>query len=354
MTLKNEAALKKELSSGEVRPCYLLFGNEPMLLRGYRDRLLALLLPDGGAPDRFDGKKLDLPALYDAAQLLSFFGGRRVPVVDWLEPENLTESQCKELCGFLAARTPADAADSVLVFCCAPEALDPKKGKQGKKLLACIDSVGLCVQLDRRSPAALREFVLHRCQKGGLALPAASADFLIAHCGDDMGTLAGECDKLCAFAASGAPVDDAVIRALCPAALNADLYALARLMLRGDADAALQEIDALLRMQQPAALILANLGSAFCDLARAATARAAGKTAQDMATDLHYRFVWKAQNAFRDAARVEAARLYAVCALLCEAETALKSSSADERLLLDTTVIRALFVLRAKQGGSVA
>jgi hypothetical protein len=48
-------------------------------------------------------------------------------------------------------------------------------------------------------------------------------------------------------------------------------------------------------MRQPAAMLLSNLGSSFCDLARACAARSAGRSSEEMAKDFSYRFPWRAK-----------------------------------------------------------
>ena len=142
-----------------------------------------------------------------------------------------------------------------------------------------------------------------------------------------------------------------MIRRICPGALSADPFALARLMLRGDLQAVLIQVDSLMRLRQPVIMILATLSGAFCDLARACAARSGGRTASDLTGDFSYRFAWRAQNAYRDCARLNAAAIYSVCELLCEADATLKSSNADERIVLETAIIRAM---RALQKGGVA
>ncbi|MEG1850296.1 MAG: hypothetical protein RR197_07025, partial [Oscillospiraceae bacterium] len=186
------------------------------------------------------------------------------------------------------------------------------------------------------------------CQQRQCELDPAAAAFLIERCGEEMGALANECDKLCAYVGPGQAIGRDVIARVCSPSLEGDVYALSRLLLRGEAGPLLSEIDMLLRLRQPVALLLSNLGAAMADLTRACAARAANKSAAQMAKELHYRFEWRASNAFRDSARLDARRLLTVCGILCDAELALKSTGADERILLETAVIRSLRALRGE------
>ncbi len=347
MLCATEKQLKEQLTTETIAPLYLLFGNEPALLRAYRQKLLDRFERAGDQIEFMDGKALDLSALLDAAELLSMFGGRRVIAVDSFEPEQLLDADCKALCAFFGEIPEG----TVLIFTAAADAFDEKKGKCAKKLLAAAEKAGIAARLDRRGEADLRRFVIARCKSRGQILSNEAASFLLAHCGDDMGILSNECDKLCAYAAeTKADIDSGMIRRVCPGVLAADPFALAKLMLRGDLPAVLSQVDTLMRLRQPVIMILANLSGAFCDLARACAARSSGRTAADLTADFSYRLVWRAQNAYRDCARLNAEAVYTVCALLCEADATLKSSGADERIVLETAIIRAM---RALQKGGV-
>lgn len=348
MLCATEKQLKEQLTTENMAPLYLLFGNEPALLRAYRQKLLDRFERAGDQIEFMDGKALDLSALLDAAELLSMFGAQRVIAVDGFEPEQLLDADCKALCALFAGVPEG----TVLIFTAAAEAFDEKKGKCAKKLLAAAEKAGVAARLNRRSETDLRRFVIARCKSRGQSLENAAAAFLLAHCGDDMGILSNECDKLCAYAAeTQTAIESEMIRRVCPGALSADPFAIAKLMLRGDLPGVLSQVDTLLRLRQPVIMILANLSGAFCDLARACAARSGGHTAADLTADFSYRFAWRAQNAYRDCARLNADAVYAVCALLCEADATLKSSGADERILLETVIIRAMRALQ--KGGAV-
>ncbi len=348
MLCATEKQLKEQITTENIAPLYLLFGNEPALLRHYRQKLLEMFEHAGDQIEFMDGKALDLSALFDAALLLSMFGGRRIIAIDNFEPEQLPDADCKALCAFLGEIPEG----TVLILTTAAESVDEKKGKCAKKLLATAEKAGVAARLNRRGDADLRRFAIARCKAQGAVLSNEAAAFFLAHCGDDMGTLSNECDKLSAYAAeTKTAIDSNMIRRICSGTLSADPFALARLMLRGDLQAVLSQVDALLRLRQPVILILANLSGAFCDLARACAARANGRTAADLTADFSYRFAWRAQNAYRDCARLSAAAVYSVCELLCEADAALKSSNADERIVLEAVIIRAMRALQ--KGGPI-
>ena len=159
-----------------------------------------------------------------------------------------------------------------------------------------------------------------------------------------MATLLNECDKLCAYA-QGAPITSDMISLICSGALSADPFALSRLMLRGELTNTLSQIDSLIRMRQPITLIASNISSAFCSLARACAARSAGKSCAEFQKDFGFKFEWMAQNAFRDSAKLTQSKAFEICQIFSDAEIQMKSTPLDERILLETAVIRAVQTL---------
>jgi len=340
MHLISEEQQKKCISSKQALPVYLLFGNDPELLLSFRKKLCDMLTELGCEQETMDGKALDLSALFDASQMVSFFGGRRLILIKDFEVESLLAEDCKDLCSLIAELSD----DVTVIFSAVSESFDIKKGKNAKKILSAVDKAGAAIQLDRRSAVSLKALLRSRCQKRGCELTNESAAFLVEHCGNDMGTLLNECDKLCAYA-DGSAITNEMITKVCSGSLSADPFALPRLMLRGELTETLEQIDALIRLRQPIMLITSNISSAFCNIARACAAKSAGKSCDDFCKDFGFRFEWMAQNAFRDSARITQTKAFSICRIFSDAETQMKSSPIDERILLETAVIRSIMVL---------
>jgi DNA polymerase-3 subunit delta len=351
MILKTEEELKKQLSLYGAKPVTLLVGNEPALIGVYSRRILDLLQKDGGEVERFDGRKLDLSALADASLLLPMCGGLRILCVEDFDPTALSERDAADLAALLSDWP----IDSAIVLCVGngiyeppkknSTSLDAKKTAAAKKIFDAADQSGIVACLDRRHGAALQNALRSRCKKAGCEMSASAAAHLTERCGDDLGALLNECDKLCALVGQG-EITANEIDLICPRTPEDDLYEIARRMLRGDVDKTLSLISDMIAQKTPVALILANLGSTFADLSRACAARSAGKTAEEMAKELHFRFEWRAKNAFRDASRFDPQHIHRACQLLYEAESTLKSMPVDECVLLDTTVIGCMAILK--------
>lgn len=341
MLCKSEAELKPVLSGGDVLPVYLLYGDEPLLIGAYKKKILSLLCQNGEDTDIMDGRQLNLSAFFDAAQLMSMFGGRRIILIDNLEVASLSDSDIKELCSFLP-----ELSEDVSVLITTAQSFDEKKSAP-KKLIAAAEKAGLAACLNKRSPGDLKAFIKSRCKKQGIEISHESASFMLEHCGNDMSLLCGECDKLCAYCREKSITPgEKIIRTVCSGTLTADPFAVARIMLSGNAGAVMHHVDALFRLREAPLAILSNISYAFCDIARACCAVSCGKNADAVTKDFSYRFPWKVQNAFRSCRSLNMNSVFEVCQTLCDAENTLKSSTGSERVVIEAALLRCMQLLQ--------
>ena len=340
----NEQSLKKDLSLRQMKNCYFLFGNDPMLTETYSRRITNMFQANETVQvEKYDGHSLDFSRLCEEMQLFPMLGGKRLFFIKNFDPETLSERETKDLTALLE-----DIEEfSVLLICAKQGTVDLKKGVRAKRILPVVEQIGIAACLDHPTRSQLSDFLRTRCQKRGISLSADAAAFFIDRCGEDLHTLTNECDKLIAACTQEKPeIDKSLIRSLSTPFVEGDIYVIAKMMLKGTAQPVLTEIDCLLNQRQPAALILSSLGAAFSDYYRASIAHLANKSIGETTKDLGYRFEWKVKNAFRDSQQTDSLRLLKVCSILCEAETRLKTQSVHERALLDATVIQCISILK--------
>ena len=323
------------------RPLYLLYGDEPALLFAWKKRLLSFLSSNDNMIDRIDGQKLDLSTLYDLCGLTPMLGGRRIVVVDDFDITSLSEGDLKDLTEIVKGLF----GNVSLVLSAKPETIDVKKNKKSAKFIDACDKTGIVAEITLPDDATLKKQLAAYCKKLGCELSPQAAGQLIEHCGSDLGLLLNECQKLCAYSNGGEITFDMII-SVCSKTIEGDIYALFKLIVQGNTTGLLKEIDSLMSLHHPVAMLLSNLGSSFCDLARACAARSSGHTADNMADDFSYKFRWRAQNAFRDCSKFSSENIFSACEIIAEADSRLKSSQPDERVLLEHTAIRLISVLR--------
>ena len=203
---------------------------------------------------------------------------------------------------------------------------NPKAAKH-KKLIELASKTGVCVNLAKKTRTDLLRFIADRAKKQGVTIESAQCSHLADRCGDDLGVLANEVDKLCAYKQQGA-ITRADIDLLATEHIEASIFDLSKRIISGDYAGAYTKLDELFYMREEPTVILAVLSMSFIDLYRA----------------------FRLDKARRDAPRFSVALLRDYLDILLDTDVKLKSARTDARVLLETAIARML-VRRAKEEG---
>ena len=222
---------------------------------------------------------------------------------------------------------------------------DEKNNSKDKKLLSCFSKDGCAVNFEKHVGTVLRDDLRSLCKKERVDLSGDLAAYLIDICGDDLGILKNECLKMCAFTGQDGKITKEMIDEICTKKADANIYAIANLIIKKDMRKAMREINTLLSQKVAVIQIISNLNISFYGLYCASCARSAGKTADEAACDLKEKFLWRMKNYYRDSNGIDNAKLYAVCRVMCEAENRFKSSACEERVLLEKAVAQCISIL---------
>lgn len=349
MVFASEAEFLRHLKEDGLLPVYFLFGEQNYLKRLYAGKIAEKAVPR--ASRGFDlvsleGKKTSVDEIADSAEAFPMTAQRRCVIVTDLEIDRLDAREYGKLEELLAS--PPDTA--VLVFLHSSLAVPARPAGRYKSFLAAVGKAGGWVRLDARSARDTERFVQAVAGKNGCAIEADACRYLVQRCSDDMQALNGEVQKLCAYAA-GRPITRQDIDLCCVPVLDASVFDLARLVIRGNYQSAMEKLSALLDMREEPVAILGALSTAFIDLYRGKAAREAGRFAAQAAEELGYRGrEFRIRNALRDADRFSKSTLRGFLRLLIEADYALKSTRRDPAVVLQETLTR-LFLLRQEGGG---
>ena len=164
-----------------------------------------------------------------------------------------------------------------------------------------------------------------------------------------MMTLATELDKVCAYVGSGG-ISRGDVDAVVTAVIQARVYDLSKAISRGSFSRAMELIDQLLYLREPAAKVLTVLAGGFTDLYRGFAARQAGVPAAQAAADLGYakNRAFVVRNAMSDSGDYSAPQLGQMLDLLARADLRLKSTGANDRVILEQTVTQ-LFLITGRR-----
>jgi DNA polymerase-3 subunit delta len=337
--------LAAQIRKGELQSLYYLYGADVVQVK----QLTAALIKKATGGNRemaltqFDGQKLDLKELEDAARQFSMFSEFNCVWVHNFNADSFREEQTKQLLEFL----PTVGSATVLLFDVTN--FDPKNGKKtpqgkNKKLIDTIAKYGVVCEAIQRTPAVLAKELSGLAEKRGRTLPHNCAEELVRLCMGNTLILRNELEKLCAYAPQGSTITMEQVREITSPQLETTTFQLAKAVVSQKPRTAMAELDKLYAMRTNRTFIVHAIASSFLDLYRAAAALRAGKQPMDMKQDFGYRYDFMVQNAFRDCRRLPPERLRACIRVLRDLELELNSTSSDERIMLEAAIVKMLAI----------
>lgn len=357
MKMKDESQLNQSIKSGYLYRVYLLYGPESYLRQLYRGKLIRLAVGDSFSEFNlhcFDGNALDTDRLIEACESMPFLAEQRCVVVDAFDYEGLSASDRSKVDALLA--DPVES--TVLVLLVDKEDFNPKKSSKAKKLIELCDKAGAVLELGHRSATDVARFLRARAESQGCTLSRELCDYLTQRCQSDLLTLSNEMEKLTAWVRSQAPegaegpleitrqdIDQVTCRTV-----EASVYNLAKAILGDRFEAAMELVQDLLYLRLEPTAILAALSGAYLDLYIAKAAKNAGKGEGEIKQNFSYqRREFVIRNSLRDCSRYSTQVLRRSIQRLAQADLQLKSSRADDRVILEQTVTE-LYLIANSQG----
>lgn len=334
--------LASEIRQGNLDKLYYIYGADLVQVRQLTTSIIKKAT-DGNpemALTKLDGQKLDLDVLTDAARQFSMFAPRNCIQVHDLNAESLQENSLKRLLELLSQLGEA----TVLIF--DVTGFDPKNGRKtpqgkNKKLIDAVAKYGTVCEAKQRSFPTLARELAAIAQKNSAVLPIECAEELVRLCMGNTLILRSELEKLCAYA-DGKKITMAMVRETVSPQLETTTFNLAKAVVSQRPRSAMEELNKLYAMRTDRTAIVAAIASSFLDLYRASAAMRAGKSEADMKRDFGYIYDFMIQNAFRDCNRIPPERLRACILVLRDLEQTLNSTQADERILLESAIVKML------------
>lgn len=336
MRYKTETEFARAIKKTGAQGLILLCGEEDFLIQNWRKTLLKPFGDEEGFNLQIlDGVKPDLDAVYDATQMLPVFASQKCVVLEDLDPRELHTADHEKLeqifkdlppeCFFLiTSRAPAFSS----------------RLASGKKLVTLADKYGAVLELDGRDRGSMVRFVQSQAKEYGTTITPELSRYVLDICHQDMQTLAGEMAKISAYA-GGETITQAHIDAVASPRTEAKIFDLGRAITAGQAQKALEILHSLYYMRENPIAIVATLIMSYTDLYRARVAKDAGKNQQEVSAMFQYGgLAFRVRNAYRVPISTEAVRISLDLLFQCEKE--LKSTSMEEELVLEKTVLALL------------
>lgn len=248
--------LKKEIESGQLKPCYLLCGEETYLIRQYKKRLQHAVVAEGDTMNcsYFEGKNINVSALIDLAETLPFFAEHRLILV---ENSGFFKSGGADLADYL----PAAPDTTIFVF------VETETDKRSR-MYKTVRELGRVVTMDRQKEATLERWVLGLLKKEKKQITGATLQLFFSKTGLDMEIIYQELQKLLAYCLDRDAITAADINAVCVAQTPDQIFDMINAISAGQTKQAISLYYDLLLHKEPPLRILALLVRQFQILLR--------------------------------------------------------------------------------------
>lgn len=335
MPVLNESALKDKLKSNPVG-IYLIYGEENYLKKVYTEKIIKKTV-DPSFEDfnfhKFDGKETTFSEIYECAEAVPMMAETKCVLVKDFPLDTLDENGFEQL-ETLLSDNPDDCA-LLFVF----TAYEPK-GAKWNMAVRMFEKYGNTVKFDKKTAADLVKMLESGAKKRGKLFDKGVANYLITCVGSDLNTLLNETEKVCAFAEDEV-VKKSDVDAVCIKSLDAKVFDMIKDLTAGRFDSAFKKLSLLFEQREDEFQILGALIAQYSDIYRAKAAVKSGERAEAVAKYYNYAGrEFRLSNAARNGSSLSFGEIGECIEILQWADTTLKSSAIDKRLILEQTVVK--------------
>lgn len=334
----------RELEKRGPAPVMLFVGPEGYRRKGCRAAVVERALPDAEARAEgvtvHDLEEVTLVEALDDARSMSLFAAERVIFIHGAEGAlprgEAKESPAQEMLMEYCANPPAGVT---VVFDARRYDFEGEDKTKMERLLKFYAAVPAVVEFPRLKPADARVFAQSLAAERGLKLGNAELEALVVATAADASRLANEIEKL---ALHGGPITAKEIAALVPNASETTIFALVNALAVRNRTQSLELLDRLVRSGEYLPLALTFLGGIF-RLALAAKEQGL-RSVQDVQSYFQKQGMpmWRARAEQIHSASEKFSRekLEEGIGLVFRADRDLKSSRADDRVVVEEFVLR--------------
>lgn len=204
--------IKQDITSGQLKQIYLLYGEEPYLCRQYRDKLRSALSQEGDTMNThlFEGKNINVGQMIDLAETLPFLASRRVIVV---EKSGLFKAGGEKLAEYLSE--PSESTFFIFV---------ESEVDKRSKLFKMVQKQGCAVECSIQEEKNLKIWIGSILKKEGKQISENTASYLLEHTGRGMENIRTELEKLICYCLDREVVTAEDIDAICTVRISSRIF----------------------------------------------------------------------------------------------------------------------------------
>lgn len=330
MSSVSPTTLGKDIRDGKISTLYYFYGHDVTTLENYTRKLINKLCPAEAQAmnlHKFDGKKLDIPALADASQALPMFAERVVITINDLNMDSVNKDDGDALRKILKG---LEEGTTVIIYATAADLYKNKKNLTDKNKRFCefCDKNGVICDFALKTPAEMGRAIAGELNKLGCSISKNNAEYLADLCLCNTGFVKQEIKKLSDYVQQG-EVTREHIDLLCIRHVESDGYSLALNVLRSRATLVFGRLAELSEQNYEPFEILSIISFSMSDIYRAKLARSSGLSVSDVVADFDYprNREFAVKNMFNDCGNISVERIESAVSILSDTDLALKTRS---------------------------
>jgi DNA polymerase-3 subunit delta len=283
------------------------------------------------------GQEFNLKRFSEEIERLPVFAESRLVEVQNPIASKISEKDFKDLEEMLS-----DIPETtVVVFFYQTDELNVKEKASDKKFLKLIEKLGFSVNFSLKDEGWLIKFLTAQLNEHNLEIDYDAAKNIVINSNGEIAFLRNEIEKLINYQSEGR-ITKETAELVCSKSIEASRYDLSRFIVERRSAKALEEIDRLFFMRVKPTVILSAIYSAFFDIYLVLCASVEKKNDSDITADFKgYKgreFVLS--KARRNASSYDKKTLEEILNLIISAESTLKGSRVDSRLIIEELAVK--------------
>lgn len=339
MSIIKESDLKAQIKSQNFEKFYLLFGEENYLTEYYTKTLVQNIL--GNNINSFNYKvfyknKLNLDELENFSEAISFTNTNKCILIKDLELNTLSTTNIKKLKEIIK-----NLPEKITLIISQINIENNKKHSNSfNSFIKFSEKEGQVVEFKKLSKIALEKQLISWAKKLSKNLSSNNAGLIIENCGENLGVLKNEIEKLCAYSQGIIAEDD--INNIVIKKLEANVFELTKLISSKNFGVAIKKLNLLFKMKESPIAILSIISNYYIDIYRVKIFKNSGETIYKI-KEIFKEYKNKdfiLTNAQKVCEKLSLESIKNILYLLVKTDLKLKSSNIDQKTVLEELIIK--------------
>lgn len=317
--------INQDIKRGNLKPAYLLYGEEAFLRRSYKNRLKDAIVGDDTMNyNYYEGKDISVDELISVAETMPFFAPCRLIVV---ENSGFFKRESDRLAEYLKELPETTR----LVF------VETEVDKRNK-LYKRVASKGYAAECKRQTGAELKRWAVRGFAGYGKKLTEATLELFLSKTGDEMENIRREMDKLVSYVGEREIIEAKDVEVITTTQISNHIFDMINEVALGHQAKALMLYADLLSLKEPPMRILFLLARQFHILLQVKELRDRGADKSEIASACKLQpFV--VGRSLSQASRFTAEQLYRYVERCIELEDMVKKGNLKDQLAVELLIV---------------